>query len=133
MSDRSFSDQLREAVGANLPGVQNKGDPDQNDLAEERALGIRQKRAAIEGLREDNRNKQANRALRWKYATWVFVYLICYSLFAAAMLLLHGFQLFGFVLPDVALGALIGSTAVSAIGLVASVVTGLFKSDTGTR
>jgi hypothetical protein len=118
---------LEEAINASLPAVEAKPE-DENDRKEQRALAMEHARAALEGTREDNRNKKANRRLRWRYAKWVFRYLVWYSVFAGAVIVAHGFKLWGFQLPEIALGALVGSTAVSAIGLVASVVTGLFKS-----
>jgi len=117
---------LEQAIDASLPAVAGKPQDD-NDRAEEKALQIGHAKLAMDGLREDNRNKKANRRLRWRYAKWVFRYLVWYSIFAAGVVLLHGFGLLGFELPEIALGALVGSTAVSAIGLVASVVSGLFK------
>ena len=123
----SSQGKLREAMEASLPAVAGK-DKDENDLSEERSLTINHAKATLDGLREDNRNKKANRRLRWRYAKWVFHYLVSYSIFAAALVILHGFKVCGFELPEVALGALVGSTAVAAIGLVASVVSGLFKS-----
>lgn len=121
------SGRLRQAIDASLNAVQAKPE-NAKDREEQAALASDHAKAALDGLREDNRNKKANRRLRWRYARWVFCYLVIYSIFSAILILLHGFNIFGFNLPEVVLGALVGSTAVAAIGLVASVVSGLFKS-----
>lgn len=125
MSGTALSN-LERAINASLTAVEAKPE-DENDRKEQHALARDHAKATLEGVREDNRNKKANRRLRWRYAKWVFRYLVTYSIFAAVLLVFHGFKLFGFELPEIALGALVGSTAVASIGLVASVVTGLFK------
>lgn len=122
-----LSESLRQAVDGTLSSVEVK-DKDEKDRSEEEALALNHLKATVEGAREDNRNKKANRRLRWRYARWVFHYLICYSIVAGIFVVLHGFKICGFQLPEIALGALVGSTAVAAIGLVASVVSGLFRS-----
>lgn len=60
------------------------------------------------------------------YAKKVFRYLRWYTISVGVILILHGFRIFGFHLPDMTLSILVGSTAVSAIGLVRSIVNGLF-------
>jgi hypothetical protein len=60
------------------------------------------------------------------YANKVFYFLIGYCVFVGAILLLDGFPCFRFHISDVVLGVIAGSTAVSAIGLVGFVVSGLF-------
>lgn len=127
MNSNSKLTRLEAAIDASLPAVEGKRSRDEKDTAEEDSLGQEIRKVGLEGLREDNRNKKANRRLRWRYAKWVFRYLVTYSIFAAIIVVLHGFGIGGFVLPDIVLGALVGSTAVSAIGLVAAVVSGLFK------
>lgn len=77
--------------------------------------------------REDIYDTRANRELRGKYAHKVFLYLVFYSTFVGILLLITGFNLFGFVLAESVLNFLVGSTAASAIGLVLAVTTGLFK------
>jgi len=127
-ADERLNEKLEAAIDASLPAVQSKRSRDDKDAKEEASLTHQIQRAGLEGLREDNRNKKANRRLRWRYAKWVFRYLVVFSLFSALIVILHGFGIGSFALPDLALGALVGSTAVSAIGLVAAVVTGLFQS-----
>lgn len=60
------------------------------------------------------------------YANKVFGYLVGYSIVVTIIMLLDGFSLFGFDLANYVLGIIAGSTAVSAIGLVGFVVSGLF-------
>lgn len=81
----------------------------------------------IQTLREKNLDKKSNRELRWKYASWVYFYLVIYSLACLILLFLAGFEISDFDLPESVLSYLVGSTAVSAIGLVLAVTHGLFK------
>lgn len=83
--------------------------------------------AETEAINQKNQDRIANRVLRDKYAKYVFVYLVSYSLFVGALLLLSGFGSWCFALPDSVLGLLVGSTAASAIGLVFAVTHGLFN------
>lgn len=97
-------------------------------LADKNYSNIEHNRAKAEtdSIVETNRNKKANRRLRWRYAKKVFCYLVSYSVFVATIILLHGFRICGFSLPESALSFLVGSTAAAAIGLVYSVTNGLF-------
>lgn len=83
--------------------------------------------AETQTIRESNLDLRMNRKLRWKYASWVFCYLVCYSFFVGAILIIDGFTLYGFDLEEGVVSFLVGSTAVSAIGLVLAVTTGLFN------
>jgi len=85
------------------------------------------KRAEVRTIIESNLDLRLNRKLRWKYARWVFCYLVCYSVLVALMLIASGFAVCGFSLPPSVLEFLVGSTAASAIGLVLAVTTGLFR------
>lgn len=118
---------LQEAINATLPAVESNDTKDEQDKAGDAAL-TRRAKAEIQTLVESNRDKRVNRHLRWKYARWVFCYLVCYSVFCAVAIALNGFGPTWFIISPIVLTALVGSTAVSAIGLVASVVSGLFKS-----
>ena len=80
-----------------------------------------------QSIRESNLDLRMNRKLRWKYARWVFCYLVSYSAFVGVLLIADGFQLLGFDLEEGVISFLVGSTAASAIGLVLAVTTGLFK------
>ena len=84
------------------------------------------RQAETQTIRESNRDLRVNRKLRWKYARWVFCYLVCYSVSVLVILIASGFNIFTFSLPDTVLEFLVGSTAAAAIGLVLAVTTGLF-------
>ena len=71
-------------------------------------------------------NSESNRELRKKYADNVFYYLVAYSIAVFSLLVLYGFGIYEFALPENVLLALVGSTAASSIGLVGFVVKGLF-------
>lgn len=116
---------LREAMSRSVTSVENKTEKDSKDLQEESAASRRHK-AETQTIIESNLDLKINRKLRWKYASWVFCYLVCYSAFVAILLILSGFKICGFTLQDSVLEFLVGSTALSAIGLVAAVVHGLF-------
>ena len=63
------------------------------------------------------------------YANRVFWFVVAYCLAVGAMLLISGFKrVSGFELADTILGIIAGSTAVSVIGLIGMVITGLFGS-----
>jgi hypothetical protein len=57
----------------------------------------------------------------------VYQYLVCCSLAAFLVLILQGTRYNGFQLDGTVMALIVGSTAVSAIGLVGTVVGGLFK------
>ena len=81
----------------------------------------------VHGLREKNRDRRLNRILRKNYANAVMKYLCWYSVFVGVLLVLSGFNMFGFELPEAVLSFLVGSTAAAAIGLVLAVTQGLFR------
>lgn len=122
----NYLERLRSAMQRSLYAVNAKQDLDSADKKEEDAAS-RKRDAEIQTIVEQNEDAKANRELRWRYAKWVFSCLVSYSIFVGLILLLSGFDIFGFHLADDVLGFLVGSTAVSAIGLVAAVVTGLFR------
>jgi hypothetical protein len=68
---------------------------------------------------------EIDRLLR-PYANRVFGFLCAYGFVATVLLILNGFHWHGFTLSDSVLNVVVGSTAVSAIGLVGLVVNGLF-------
>lgn len=114
-------------MAATTAVVAGKTSPDPKDDQETQAIDAAYKRAETTQIVEGNLDKRANRRLRGEYADKVFCYLICYSLFCAILLIVSGFNFYGFALPQTVLGIVVGSTAASAIGLVGFVVNGLFK------
>lgn len=81
-------------------------------------------KAARASIKNDDMRLAAK--MRRKSAQAVYWYLVGYSVYSASVILLQGFSWHEFSLPMMALNILIGSTAVSAIGLVAIVLRGLF-------
>lgn len=79
-------------------------------------------------LEEHNVNLRTDRDLKIKYAKYAYRYLCAYSFAALALLIASGIEGSGFSLHWSVLTALVGSTAVSAIGLVRQVINGLFGS-----
>jgi hypothetical protein len=73
-------------------------------------------------------DSKSNRTLREGYANRIYWYLTFYSAGAFILILLHGFKVLGFSLDTSVLNLVVGSTAVSAIGLVGIVARSLFKS-----
>lgn len=73
------------------------------------------------------KNAKADRRMRVKYAGRILLYLECYSGGVAAILLLAGFKTWGFSLEEGVVTALVGSTALAAIGLVGFIARGLFR------
>lgn len=106
--------------------AENKAAPNDKDRLEDNSLEARRYQAETNTIHQRNRDRRANRLLRARYAKAVYFYLVIYSSFAGLVVLLSGFNICGFLLPSSVLTALVGSTAVSAIGLVATVVAGLF-------
>lgn len=114
-----------DKISAGVPSVEQKTFEDEKDRLADKALSDRERRAQINSVEQSNRDKRVNRKLRWKYARWVFSYLVGYSISVLCLLLGAGL---GFLaIPEPVLAALVGSTAVSAIGLVGFVISGLFK------
>ncbi|WP_133057615.1 hypothetical protein [Falsiruegeria litorea] len=81
----------------------------------------------LDSIRLSHEDQKDNRRMRWNYSQWVFSYLVCYSMFVFVLLIFDGFEQVTFDLPASVLEFLVGSTAVSSIGLVAAVVAGLFN------
>lgn len=73
------------------------------------------------------RSKEKIHNLMTPYANKVFWFLCAYGLACVALLLLDGFHASGFDLPDSVMQVVVGSTAVSAIGLVGLVIKGMFE------
>ncbi|XYK78760.1 MAG: hypothetical protein ROO70_13295 [Labrenzia sp.] len=135
---KKWTDLVREKLSANeFKSVPAEAGPEVQDSKADReasalSLGIYEdeekarRKAETRTIVETNLDRRTNRRLRWKYARWVFCYLVSYSSIVGIFLICAGFKIFGFTLPDTVLEFLVGSTAVSAIGLVLAVTTGLF-------
>ena len=117
-----------EKIIAGLPAVKSKGTPDAQDKKEEKSLEIIERTVKIDQIRQLNTDRRINRKLRTGLSRNVFCYLVCYSFFVASIVVAFGL---GYLyLPDSVLAAMVGSTAVAAIGLVGFVVSALFRNIT---
>lgn len=116
---------IRAAMERSQSAVAAKKAPDPKDKEENYAA--KEAAAKVRSLEEENEDRSSFRGLREKYAGWVYKYLVGYSLACLGILVAHGSKFRGFELPEAVLTALVGSTAVSAIGLVLAVTHGLFK------
>ena len=76
-------------------------------------------------LRIRNETRQLLNELIKPFAKRSFIFMCVYSGIVGIMLFLHGFNVW-FSLPESVLGYLVGSTAVTVIGLVGMVLTGVF-------
>ena len=72
-------------------------------------------------------DRKSTRELRESYSKRVYEYLVWYSIAAFLVIILQGTHYNGFQLDSTVISIIVGSTAVSAIGLVGIVVRGLFK------
>ncbi|MBL4596712.1 MAG: hypothetical protein JKX99_09070 [Robiginitomaculum sp.] len=108
-------------VAAGLSAVEGKGIPDENDVLEVSDL-------EDDRIREEIANLKSDRQLREKYGNRILKFLEWYAIGVFLLILLSGFSHIPFSLPDNALIALVGSTAIAAIGLVGFVAKGLFGS-----
>lgn len=83
-------------------------------------------RQTVSELKQKLRTKNELDALIRPYASKAFWFMCSYSLGVAAMLACHGSAIISYELPDSVLEFLVGSTAVTVIGLVGMVLTGIF-------
>lgn len=116
-----------DAIGSGKAAIDAKVSDDKIDRQEEQAAKIEKLKNEAAAVGEQNEDRKSDRELRKEYAQKVFRYLVGYSFGCATILVLAGWSICGFRLPDLVLSILVGSTAVSAIGLVGFVVSGLFK------
>ncbi len=124
-TDSATLEALRAALERSRSAVVAKTKPDPKDKEENYAA--KEAAAKVRALEEENEDRSSFRGLREKYAGWVYKYLVGYSIACLGLLSAHGAKFNGFALPEAVLTALVGSTAISAIGLVLAVTHGLFK------
>lgn len=94
------------------------------------ALQLDEAQAEIERLTGQQTVAQVKAALLAPYSKRVFWFVVSYCVVVAVMLFLAAWgETTGFKLSDAILGIIAGSTAVSVIGLIGMVITGLFASD----
>ena len=107
-------------ISIGVPRVSDKTAPDARDVMEESRLDDQERQEKIEDIRSD-------RALRKKYADRILGFLELYALAVFILLIADGANANGFDIPENAIIALVGSTAIAAIGLVGFIAKGLFK------
>lgn len=83
-------------------------------------------KADVAKLEQQLGTKTAVDAILAPYARMVFGYLCAYTALSFAALILSGLRFHGFNLDAFVLKIVVGSTAVSAIGLVGLVIRGIF-------
>jgi len=100
-------------------------------LAKLEQLEFRNQEQSLEIERLRGGAEAARAQLIRPYAWAVLWFLSVYGAVVAIILFLQGFRFLGFHFNDTVMGVVVGSTAVSAIGLVRIVVRGLFPSRGG--
>lgn len=82
--------------------------------------------AEIERLEGMQSVEQVKARMLEPYVKKVFQFVLWYCIAVAGILIISGFEISGFSLPETILAIISGSTAVSVIGLIGLVITGLF-------
>lgn len=118
------------AIDTGLALVEANDSPDRKDYLEQEEAEAARLRNRL--ARSHIKSVKADRKMRKKYASQILRYLYCYSGFVGALTLLSGWRIMWFELPDAVLTALVGSTAIAAIGLVGFIARGLFRTPTTT-
>jgi len=113
-------------LSAGVDAVKSKDHRDQLDFAEEKAVTDSRQDLEIEKLREEVQNSKSDRELREKYGNRILRFLEWYAGVVGAILVVDGISCIPFDIPENATVALVGSTAIAAIGLVGFVAQGLF-------
>lgn len=125
---------LAEAKASAKQGTKKEEDSDLNQsvaAAEHKGEMLRQERAKglleLKEIEHRHDDQIANREMRQKYAKWVYYYLVGYSVVIGVFILLSATKCIPFEIESDVMNVLVGSTAVSAIGLVYAVTHGLFS------
>lgn len=121
-----LDDQLDVLLDAAESKTESKLRPDKNDDEEEASHRRSLRVYELELRREELQSRRAERALRERYADKVFSFLIYYCCFVGLVIICIGCDFSHFKLDKLVVAALVGSTAISAIGVVSTVVRGLF-------
>lgn len=117
-------------IVAGVDAVKSKDHRDQLDYAEENAARDAKQDLEIAKLREDLENSKSDRELRETYGNRILRFLEWYAGIVGTIVIVDGFEFIPFNIPENATVALVGSTAVAAIGLVGFVAQGLFGKKT---
>jgi hypothetical protein len=90
------------------------------------AARLEEAEAENERLRGKQTVDEVKAGMMKPYADRVYWFVVGYCAVVAVILVFSGFRVGGFGLSDTTLGIIAGSTAVSVIGLIGIVVSGLF-------
>ena len=115
-------DTLKE-VDYNLQHGLDKADHEREMRRQQREEG----QLKLREIEHRHADQVANRDMRQKYAKWVYYYLVGYSVCVGLLVFGSAATRYPFWIPDQVLQILVGSTAVSSIGLVLAVTHGLFS------
>lgn len=116
-----------DAIETGIAVAEAKAEPDAQDTLERKDIEIEALRLRNRFAKAKIKSAKADRKMRKQYAGRILRYLEVYSAGVALLLLLSGFHLFGFSIESAVLSALVGSTAIAAIGLVGFIARGLFR------
>jgi len=117
-----------DSIKGQLPKLQNKK-KDNTDLLELSEVEVVKLRMQLDNHQQAIKDRKADRKLRAKYADKIIRFLEVYSIVVGVFIILAGFKLFSFNLPNEVLIALVSSTAIAAIGLVGFIAKGLFDNN----
>lgn len=126
MADDVNRESFFDEIEAGLDAVEGKAVPDEIDVLEISNLEDDKIRLELDKLREQIAGLKTDRELRKQYGDRILRFLEWYAGVVGSLVLLSGFSFTRFNLPETAMVALVGSTAIAAIGLVGFVAKGLF-------
>ena len=116
-----------DAIDTGVAVAEAKNKPDAKDALERKDIEIEALRLRNRYARARIKSAKADRKMRKQYAGRILLYLECYSGSVGLLILLSGFKPLGFGIEAGVLSALVGSTALAAIGLVGFIARGLFR------
>lgn len=115
-----------DAIDSGVALVEAKSEPDSLDRFEKEDVEDERNRLHLRLYKSRIKNLKADRKLRQIYASRILRFLEWYALASLALVVMQGFGIFGFHLDMEVVLAIVGSTAVAAIGLVGFIAKGLF-------
>lgn len=131
MSEKSSNRSLIDTAPIDFEADEEPGDPAAELAAANAKIGeltdslaeIQAELARVQGQSDFETNRAR---MMEPFAERVYLFVSFYCLAVFALLISSGFAVTGFKLSDTILGIIAGSTAVSVIGLIGMVISGLF-------
>ncbi|MFQ5674145.1 MAG: hypothetical protein ACE5G9_13770 [Nitrospinales bacterium] len=123
-TDESLLDRLRSAEED-----EKNTEPTQESVKELETFDKAFQERHLDRLDLQNKALKETTELRKTYSGKVFKFLVGWSLGVGLVLLLQGFKVGGFDLPESVLNVLVGSATANVVALVSLVVKGLFPKD----